>query len=414
MSSWTTKTVRDTTDLIKDGTHGTHKEFMGGIPLLSAKDISKGKVTFDNNPRLISQSDFNAIHKGYKLLDGDILLTIVGSLGRVARVTDYHDDYTLQRSVAILRFKKDVDSRYMYHVMTEHGFQKALKRRESKGAQGGVYLGEIAKIKLNLPPKPEQERVVAVLETWDNYLELLDKKIALKNQLKKGLMQQLLTGKMRLPGFIETYRKFKFASLGNTYAGITGKTKDDFGTGDPYISYMNIYSNPKVNIAISDQVNIGESRQSTVQYGDLFFTTSSETPGEVGISSVLLDRVGPKVYLNSFCFGFRLDNFDILLPDFARFYLRGQEFRKKMVRIAQGASRYNLSKKYFMETEVTIPSIDEQRILSNLFEVLDNEILLLQIRKQQVAYQKKYLLKNLITGTIRTPENLKPMEASYA
>ena len=222
-------------------------------------------------------------------------------------------------------------------------------------------------------------------------------------------MQKLLTGDVRLEGFNDRWEIIRLGNIGKTYPGITGKDKNDFGKGKPFISYMNIFSNSKLNIEIKDLVDIKDGeKQNKVKYGDLFFTTSSETPNEVGISSVLLDKDTKNLYLNSFCFGFRLNDFNTIVPEFAQFYFRGQYFRKQMTRIAQGASRFNLSKKYFLETEIKIPKdTKEQETIANILNIVDQEIEGLEKKKNIIEDQKKYLLNNLVTGNIRTPENLK-------
>lgn len=270
-----------------------------------------------------------------------------------------------------------------------------------------LYGSDMGRLQLNLPTLPEQKRIVAVLETWDSGIEKLKQKIAIKKEIKKGLMQELLTGKKRLPGFSEDWKKYTFEDLGTTYQGLTGKTKEDFGTGNKFISYMNIYSYPSLNLkSIKTLVDIKETdNQKTVEYGDLFFTTSSETPEEVGISSVLLDKLDEDIYLNSFCFGFRLNDLNILKPEFAKFYLRGQFFRKKMFRLAQGSSRFNLSKKYFLQTEIEIPE-EEQKEIASILTSSEKEITALESKLRFYQEQKKYLLNNLVTGQIRTPENL--------
>jgi len=136
----------------------------------------------------------------------------------------------------------------------------------------------------------------------------------------------------------------KLGELGETYNGLNNKNKHDFGYGKPYIPYKNIFNNSKVDLNYLEYVNITEAeKQNQVRYGDIFFTVSSETSNELGMASVLLDEVD-ELYLNSFCFGFRLYNFKILIPNFARFLLRGAYFRNVMSRLAQGSTRYNLSK----------------------------------------------------------------------
>ena len=96
--------------------------------------------------------------------------------------------------------------------------------------------------------------------------------------------------------------------LGEFYTGLSGKGKDDFKDGNAkFITYMNVYSNPGLKVDVEDRVKIAAGeRQNTIEKGDVLFTGSSETPDECGMSSVLLDDPKEPLYLNSFCFGFRL------------------------------------------------------------------------------------------------------------
>src|SRR3990167_2275381 len=108
----------------------------------------------------------------------------------------------------------------------------------------------------------------------------------------------------------EGWNSIRVGDLGFVYSGLRSKSKSDFGQGSPFITYMNIFSNSKIDKNRFDLVNVGAGEnQSKVKYGDVFFTVSSETPEEVGMSSVLLDEVD-NYYLNSFCFGFRLNDFN--------------------------------------------------------------------------------------------------------
>jgi len=162
---------------------------------------------------------------------------------------------------------------------------------------------------------------------------------------------------------------------GETFTGLSGKTKDDFGHGDArFVTYMNVFSNPIADKEKVEAVEIDKS-QNCVQYGDVFFTTFSETPEEVGMSCVWLENT-ENTYLNSFCFGYRPTiNID---PYFMAYVLRSETVRKKIVFLAQGISRYNISKNKVMEIEIPLPSIKEQQLLGKYFDNLDNLITLHQ------------------------------------
>ena len=156
---------------------------------------------------------------------------------------------------------------------------------------------------------------------------------------------------------------------------MSGKTKADFGHGQArFVTYMNVFSNPISNPEMTEPIEI-DPKQNEVEVGDVFFTTSSETPEEVGMSSVLLEKRG-KIYLNSFCFGFRptekIDSY------YLAYMLRSESAREKIILLAQGISRYNISKNKVMEIAVSLPSLDEQKLIGQYFRQLDNLITLHQ------------------------------------
>ena len=183
---------------------------------------------------------------------------------------------------------------------------------------------------------------------------------------------------LRFPEFTEEWKNTSLGKIGKTFNGLTGKSGSDFGQGFPYITYKSIFDNSKIDISRVEYVEITDierkkETQNKVQYGDVFFTTSSETPDEVGMNSVLLDEI-KDCYLNSFCFGYRLNSLSKTVPEYMRFYLRSQTIRKKMFVLAQGSTRFNISKSEVMGMSINIPEIEEQRKIANLLTLLDDRI----------------------------------------
>ena len=183
-----------------------------------------------------------------------------------------------------------------------------------------------------------------------------------------------------LGSFDFSWEQRKLGDIGETYTGLSGKTKADFGHGQArFVTYMNVFSNPISNPEMTEPIEI-DPKQNEVEVGDVLFTTSSETPEEVGMSSVLLEKRG-KTYLNSFCFGFRpsekIDSY------YLAYMLRSESAREKIILLAQGISRYNISKNKVMEIAVSLPSLDEQKLIGQCFRQLDHLITLHQ-RKCQI------------------------------
>lgn len=198
--------------------------------------------------------------------------------------------------------------------------------------------------------------------------------------------------KLRFPGFTEDWEQCKLGSIGSTYTGLSGKTKEDFGHGKAqYITYLNVFQNTISNITMTDNVEI-DTTQTEVKYGDVLFTTSSETPEEVGMSSVWLGDT-PNTYLNSFCFGFRpKQKIDLY---FLGYSLRAPYMRDKIKILAQGISRYNISKNKVMELEISLPNNEEQNLLGNFLRHIDLIITLHQRKLDNIKLKKKALLQKL-------------------
>jgi len=152
----------------------------------------------------------------------------------------------------------------------------------------------------------------------------------------------------------------KLSDLGYFYGGLTGKDKNDFSDGNAkFITYMNVFSNIAVRLDITNFVKVGENEnQNRVELGDILFTGSSETPEECGMSSVLTIHTNEPLYLNSFCFGFRLNDKTLFLPDFLKYLFRGEELRRQIVKTASGVTRFNVSKKRMEKVLVPVPPIE--------------------------------------------------------
>ena len=197
---------------------------------------------------------------------------------------------------------------------------------------------------------------------------------------------------IRFRGFTDDWEQRKLGDMGTTFTGLSGKTKDDFGHGDArFVTYMNVFTNPVSDPDRVEAVEIDKS-QNAVQHGDVFFTTSSETPEEVGMSSVWLENTD-NTYLNSFCFGYRpTERID---PHYMAYMLRSEAVREKIIYLAQGISRYNISKNGVMQIEVPVPNINEQRLVGEFFSNLDTLITLHHRKYDTLLNVKKAMLEKM-------------------
>jgi type I restriction enzyme S subunit len=197
---------------------------------------------------------------------------------------------------------------------------------------------------------------------------------------------------IRFKGFTDDWEQRKLGEIGSTFTGLSGKTKEDFGHGDArFVTYMNVYSNSIADLAMTERVEIDQT-QNSVKYGDIFFTTSSETPNEVGMSSVWLGNT-ESTYLNSFCFGYRPEV--KVNPYYMAYMLRSPNVRNKLIILAQGISRYNISKNRVMDIEVPTPDLFEQKEIGQYFFNLDNLITLHQRKVEKLKHIKTSCLEKM-------------------
>ena len=190
--------------------------------------------------------------------------------------------------------------------------------------------------------------------------------------------------------------------LGKCYSGLSGKSADDFGTGSAYyITFLNVLKNIKVDMDALEKVSVSSGEnQNAVKKGDLFFNTSSETPDEVGMCAVLLSDLN-NVYLNSFCFGFRLYNTSVLSPLFASYFFNSIYGRRLMSLYAQGSTRYNLSKSSFIKMEIPVPSIKEQQAIASVISDFDEHIDNLTELIEKKKAIRDGALEDLVSGRTR-------------
>ncbi|MFR8064451.1 restriction endonuclease subunit S [Thomasclavelia spiroformis] len=393
---WKVKKLINICKTVGGGTPNTKNKhyWSGQIPWVSSSDIAENNIFDINIHRFITEQALN--NSATKIVPKNSIL-LVSRVGVGKLAISSCDICTSQDFTNLTEIKGNI---YTIAYLVKVSIDLKLKMLQGTSIKG-ITSSEIKNLDVIYPSILEQKKISEILSTQDKVIELKEKLIEEKQKQKKYLMQNLLTGKIRLKSFTGEWKKYVMGNLGNTYSGLSGKNKDDFGKGKPYIPYTNIFLNPIIDVNELGYVDVLENeKQSKVCYGDIFFTTSSETPEEVGMSSVLLENVD-ELYLNSFCFGFRLNNFSVLSPIYASHYFRGDTFRNILNRLAQGATRFNLSKNNLLKSILLLPPLEEQKAIAEILSTQDKEIKLLQKELEEEKQKKKALMQLLLTGIVR-------------
>lgn len=155
--------LADVAEFVLDGTHGSPVRTESGVPVLSAQNVRGGRLLFETD-RQTTTAEYDAFRRRLPLAVGDVLLTIVGTIGRAAVVEELRP-LVFQRSVAVIRpLHARLSPRFLFHVTQSSEFQAQLARSSNKSSQAGVYLGKLKELRIPLPPLAEQRRIVDVLD----------------------------------------------------------------------------------------------------------------------------------------------------------------------------------------------------------------------------------------------------------
>ncbi|WP_284145128.1 restriction endonuclease subunit S [Enterococcus faecalis] len=369
------------------------KEFWSGtLPWIQSSDLKEDKVCDIKAKKYISikaiqQSSAKKISK-----NSIAIVTRVG-VGKLALMPYEYATSQDFLSISVLQVDKWFGVYSLYNKL-----QSELNSVQGTSIKG-ITKDELLNKKIMIPkPLKEQSKIGLFLKKIDTTTALHQRKLDQLKELKKVYLQVMFPQKdetvprMRFTNFTGEWEQRELGSIGNTFTGLTGKAKEDFGHGDArFITYLNVFQNAVTSLEQLDSIEI-DLKQNEVRKGDVFFTTSSETPDEVGMSSVWKYDCD-NIYLNSFTFGYRpIIEFDL---DYLASMLRSNAVRKKIIFLAQGISRYNISKTKMMNIEVPIPSLSEQAKIGAYLSNIEKTIALHQNKLNQLKSLKKSYLQNM-------------------
>ncbi|NUH86236.1 restriction endonuclease subunit S [Bacillus firmus] len=373
---WELKPLKDISLLTSGGTpNRKNKEYWNGtIPWITTSEIHFNVI----NKAREYISDLGLKNSSAKLFPKNTILIAMYGQGKTrGQCAILNIEAATNQACAGVIVHKDVDYLFIYHTLVKN-YDK-LRSLSNDGSQKNLSLGLLKTFHLAVPNDiAEQQKISSFFTLIDQKVKKQLEKIEQLELFKKGMMEKIFSQEIR---FKDKYGKEfpewetrRLSDFGSTYTGLSGKTKEDFGLGEAnFVTYMNVFSNIRAKSDGVEQVDIGDGeKQNLVMKEDLLFTTSSETPEEVGMVSYW-GNDEDNVYLNSFCFGYRLNDATVKAL-FLAYLLRSKEYRAKINLLAQGSTRYNLSKTELLKIEVKIPSVYEQQKIIDYLSILDEKI----------------------------------------
>ena len=321
------------------------------------------------------KNKYNYPHKG------EVLITCAGTVGKCL-LYDGEDSYYQDSNIVWLRNNSTkLDNGFLFNILSNINWSRLNSTTIVR-----IYNDDLRNLQFHLPSLEEQKKIVKSLNAIDERIATQNKIIEKLQSLIKGLNDHILKN-------IEG-DQVCFADLGEAYGGLSGKSGEDFGCGDPFITYMNVYQNTYISENDYELVQIApDEKQNSVQYGDALFTLSSETPEEVGMGAVYLGK-SQKLYLNSFCFGVHFHG-NRVLPQYIAHFISSTSFRKAIYPLAQGSTRFNLQKQDFMRMKFVLPSLEEQKRIATALDALYNHLANEKLLTEQYLLLKQYLLQQM-------------------
>ena len=385
---WKRKKLEEVGEVINGLTYNPSNIDESGILVLRSSNVQNRSITLTDNV-YVKTNNYNAVK------ENDILICVRNGsknlIGKNAIIEKHHEGLAFGAFMTI--YRSDFN-KFLFQWFDTKEYKDIINK--NLGATiNSINGGDLKKFKVPFPSIEEQNKISAFLSSLDSRIQLSMKTIKQLESQIQIFIDDIMEEKLKLNGTHENWKTFEMSEIGETFNGLTGKGKENFGSGKRYIQYKQIFDSKTIKINDCGFVEISKNEnQNKVKFGDAFFTISSETPNEIGMSSVLLENV-EDVYLNSFSFGFRTFSHSILNPRFASFLFRSKIFRNSIVKLAQGSTRYNMSKNEFLKLKIKLPSESEQvkifQILERISEKLETENRILTLLEQQ----KKYFLQNL-------------------
>jgi type I restriction enzyme S subunit len=365
-------------------------------PYLRVIDMHSGGVN-QADIKYVPEQAFPAI-QNYRIYSEDIFISVAGSLGIVGVVPPELSGANLTENANYIT-DLQCDRDYLKYWLMSHPIQKTIKLIQTTGAQPKLALGRIAKFVIAIPQDIEEQRAIAeVLSDVDGLINALDALIAKKRAIKQATMQQLLTGKTRLPGFSGAWETKRLGELGPFVKGRGIKRDDVTDEGVPCLRYGELYTQYQdyiLKVASRIPPNVAATAL-PIKTGDLLFAGSGETAEEIGRCAAYLGE--EQAYAGG--------DVIVLTPSGQNSIYLGHLMNSSTVstqkaRMGQGDAVVHIYINNLAQVQIELPPIIEQNAIADVLSDMDAEISALEQRRDKTIAIKQGMMQQLLTGRVR-------------
>ena len=379
---------------VRDGTHESPRFYDQGIPLITSKNIVNGSLDLENTS-CISEHDANRINKRSRVDLYDILMSMIGTIGSAVLI-DFEPLFCI-KNVALIKPKKVLPT-FLIHLIASPFFQAYLNDSLDGGIQKFIALGTLRHLKIPLPPRLEQRAIAKALSDVDGLLVALEALIAKKRAIQQSAMQQLLTGKTRLPEFSGMWETTTLGEVADIRNGATPSTQiGAYWNGPiPWCTPTDVTATPgKYLLATARSVTaagLGSCAVSLLPVGALLLC-SRATIGEIKIAtSPVCTNQGFKSLVCK----------DKVSNEFLYYLLL--TLKPQIIERAIGSTFLEIGKRDVASIELSVPTYSEQRDIANVLSDMDAEIAAVERRRDKTRTIKQAMMQQLLTGRVRLVE----------
>ena len=378
-----------------------------GIPIVNPMQIIDGTLV-PTQSMTISEAAAKRLSM-FRLSSGDVVIGRRGDMGRCAYVRPENDGWLCGTGSMIICCRSSLNSRYLQRVLSSPQIIAAIESASVGTTMINLNNSTLRKLQIPLPPTlHEQEAIAGALSDADAWIESLEQLIAKKRQIKQGAMQELLTGKRRLPGFSGQWETKR---LGDHCRFLRNGTNSraDLSVDGPlkYLHYGDIHSCNNVYLSPNLLPSLPMSKANTLdrlQDGDLVLADASEDT--IGISKsveiVGVDSFELVAGLHTIAVRFSVG---IFAPRFVGLLQHCPDFNSHLRKLAAGTKVYATNRRHVSSAEVSIPGLAEQTAIASVLSDMDNEIESLEQTLAKAREIKQGMMQELLTGRIRLIEN---------
>ncbi|HML53119.1 MAG TPA: restriction endonuclease subunit S [Solidesulfovibrio magneticus] len=384
-----------------------------GVPVVNPMQILDGTLVPTSHMSVAEQAARRLTD--FRICFGDIVIGRRGEMGRCAYVLPQQDGWLCGTGSMIIRVSRSVDARFIQRLLASAPIIAAIENTSVGSTMINLNQSTLENLVIPLPPtKAEQEAIASALSDVDVLIESLEQLIAKKRNIKQGAMQELLTGKRRLPGFQQKAgfkdsevglipEDWELCSLSEFSAFITkGSTPTTYGFGWESTGVLFLRSEcvSEHGLDLSQSMFISEDahsslRRSSVKHGDILVTIT----GNVG--RVVLFDLYEDANINQHIARVRIVSSDIC-DSFVYYFLSLPLSKKRFNSILTGQAYPQISLKQVRDTQIPLPSTKaEQEAIAVILSDMDADITSFEVKLSKARHLKQAMMQELLTGRIR-------------